>query len=316
MRKKTLGHYYILLRRKIIRPILKNERLSYFLSKHCVKTFLSMFYENWVGRMLNFSHPEDVNQLLMRLSIDAYEDPAQHSLRVRCADKYLVREYVASKGLDDILIPSYGAYGNFDEIDFDKLPNRFVIQTNFGCGQIWICKDKKAADLTVWRKQFDDWMAIEDFGWKTGEWQYNEIPHKLVVTKYLDGLGSTPVIDYKFHCFNGSIYGCLVVYDRVLSGVHSMQLDHYNSEWNRTDSIIESYHPKRRQIDKPNCYEQMIEIAKSLSKDFPYCRVDLYEVEGKVYFGELTFTPQGNVMSYYTGEALADMLHYYQSTQI
>lgn len=310
---KSFEHYYILLRRKIIRPILENEKLAHYISKHCLKTYLTMFYENWEGKRLNLRHPQDFNHQLMKLSLEAYKDTIQHQLRVQCADKYRVREYIMSKGLEDILIPSYGVFDNFDEIDFDKLPNQFVIQYNFGCGLIWICKDKKTADIEKWRKQFNEWNLIKDEGWTTGEWQYSEMPHKLVITKYLDSLGAISLNDYKFHCMHGQVYGCLVVYDRSIDE-HSYQLDHYDIDWHLTDGILPARHPKRREIPKPKCYERMLEIAQILSKDFPYCRVDLYEVDGMVLFGELTFTPQGNVMSYYTDEVLKDMLRFYQQT--
>jgi hypothetical protein len=313
-KNKSLEHYYILLRRRIIRPILQNKKLAYFVSKHCLKTYLAMFYENWLGKRLNMRHPRDINELLMQLSVKTQTDPIQHRLRVQCADKYLVREYVKSKGLEDILIPCYGVYDSFDEIDFEKLPNQFVVQTNFGCGHIWICKDKASSNIEKWHKRFDEWMAIRDFGWESGEWQYAEIPHKLVVTKYLDSLGAISVNDYKFHCMHGQVYGCFAAYDRIPGGDHAVQFDHYDINWNLTDGILPSYHPKRRLIPKPQCFGRMIEIASTLSADFPYCRVDLYEVEGKVLFGELTFTPQGNVMCYYTDEALQDMLKFYNHT--
>lgn len=311
---KSFEHYYIVLRRKIIRPILENEKLAHHISKHCLKTYLSMFYENWVGKRLNLSHPEDINHQLMKLSLEAKHDPIQHQLRVQCADKYLVREYVKSKGLEEILIPSYGVFESFDEIDFGKLPNQFVIQTNFGCGQIWICRNKQSADFEKWRNQFNEWMAIKDFGWKTGEWQYSEIPHKLLVTKYLDNLGSISVNDYKFHCFNSQVYGCFVAYDRDVEAAHDVQFDYYGNDWKLTEAIPTNWHSKRRILPKPKQYDQMVEIAEKLSQDFQYCRVDLYEAEGKVLFGELTFTPQGNVMSYYRDDYLVDMLNFYQKT--
>ena len=301
--------------RSIIRIwMMHKETIAHFLSKHCLKTYLAMFYENWTGKRLNLRHPEDINHQLMRLSLEAYKDPVQHKLRVQCADKYLVREYVKNKGLEDILIPSYGVYDLFDEINFDKLPNQFVIQSNFGCGHIWICKDKAMADFEKWRKQFNEWMAIKDLGWTTGEWQYAEIPHKLVITKYLDSLGAISVNDYKFHCMHGQVYGCFVAYDRDVEGGHDVQFDHYDLDWKLTDGILSSYHPKRREIPKPKHYIRMLEIAQVLSKDFPYCRVDLYEADDQVYFGELTFTPQGNVLSYYTDETVVDMLRFYHKT--
>lgn len=302
--------------RNIIRIwLMHNNTIAHFLSKYCLKTYLSMFYESWTGKRLNYDQPEDINHQLMRLSLEAYKDPVQHKLRVQCADKYLVREYIKRKGLEEILIPCYGIYDSFDEIDFDKLPNQFVIQTNFGCGHIWICKDKKKelSDIEKWHKQFDEWMAIKDFGWQTGEWQYAEIPHKLVITKYLDSLGAISVNDYKFHCFNGQVYGCFAAYDRIPGGDHAVQFDHYDIDWHLTDGIRSYYHPKRREIPRPKCYGRMLEVARILCKDFPYCRVDLYEIEGKVLFGELTFTPQGNVMSYYNTKMLVDMLNFYRN---
>lgn len=301
--------------RNIIRRwLMHNDTIAHFLSKHCLKTYLSMFYTNWTGKRLNLRHPEDINHQLMCLSLEAYKDPIQHKLRVQCADKFLVREYVKLKGLEEILIPCYGVFDSFDVIDFNKLPNQFVIQTNFGCGHIWICKDKKSADIEKWHKQFDEWMAIKDFGWDTGEWQYQEIPHKLVITKYLDSLGAISVNDYKFQCFNGQVYGCFVAYDRIPGVEHGVQFDFYDLDWNLTEQVKPYFHPKRREIPRPQCFEQMVNIARTLSADFPYCRVDLYEIEGKVLFGELTFTPQGNVMSYYHDENLVDMLDFYKKT--
>ena len=273
-----------------------------------------MFYENWLGKRLNLRHPQDMNHQLMKLSLEAYKDPIQHKLRVQCADKYRVREYVASKGLEDILIPSYGVFDTFDDIDFDKLPNQFVVQYNFGCGQIWICKDKDSANIAEWRRQFNEWDSVEEEGMQTGEWHYAEIPHKIVISMYLNSLGTISVNDYKFHCMHGQVYGCFAAYDRVVGVNHGVQFDHYDIDWNLTDAIRPEWHPKRRLIAKPVCYERMLEVCRILSKDFPYVRVDLYEVEGQVLFGELTFTPQGNVLNYYTDETLVDMLNFYQAT--
>ena len=115
---------------------------------------------------------------------------------------------------------------------------------------------------------------------------------------------------------HGKVYGCFAAYDRQVCVDHGVQFDHYDIKWKLTDGIRPGWHPKRREIPKPQCYKQMLVIAQTLSKDFPYCRVDLYEVEGKVLFGELTFTPQGNVMSYYTDEMLQDMLRFYNETKM
>lgn len=278
------------------------------------KKHLGMVYAAIYGRYPNFRHPEDINQQLMAFSLEALNDPIQHQLRVQCADKYRVRDYVKSKGLEDILIPSYGEFDSFDEIDFDNLPNQFVVQYNFGCGQIWICRDKQSEDIEKWRKQFHEWNKVQNEGLDTGEWHYAEIPHKIIVTKYLDSLGAISVNDYKFQCFNGQVYGCFAAYDRMVGVYHGVQFDHYDIDWKLTDGILPSYHPKRREIPKPKHYQRMLEVCRILSKDFPYVRVDLYEADDKVYFGELTFTPQANIMNYYHDDMLVDMLVFYKKT--
>ena len=94
-----------------------------------------------------------------------------------------------------------------------------------------------------------------------------------------------------------------------------MQFDHYDIDWKLTDGILPSYHPKQREIPKPKCYDRMLEVCRILSQEFPYVRVDLYEVDGKVLIGELTLTPQGNVLSYYTDDVVVDMLDFYKKTQ-
>ena len=286
----------------IIRPILRSPVADILSDKQYAK---ALYYANF-GKKLDLNNPVTYNQKLMWRKL--YDHNPIYPTMV---DKFAVREYVREVIGGQYLIPLIEAWDSFDEIDFYKLPNQFVIQTNFGCGHIWICKDKKSADIEIWHKQFDEWMAIKDFGWESGEWQYAEMPHKLVITKYLDSLGALSVTDYKFHCFHGQVYGCLVVYDRGIKSTYGIQLDHYDTDWNLTEEILDSWHPQRREIEKPKSYDRMLEVARTLSADFPYCRVDLYDVDGHVLFGELTFTPHGNVLNYYTDEALVKMLDFY-----
>jgi len=274
----------------------------------------SIWYAYVTGKLPHIRHPRNFNEQLMKLSTEAINDPEQRRLRVLCADKYAVRQYIEEKGCGDILNELYGVYDRFEDIDFSQLPNRFVVKTNYGCGQNLICKDKQSLDMDKWRKQFDEWMAILNFGLTTGEWHYTEIPHKIIVEKYLDSLGNDTMTDYKFHCFHGKVFGCLNVFDREKSA-HGYTLCHYDTQWNQQDYLKPEYNPDHKQIKKPENLDQMLKIAETLSADFPYCRVDLYNLDGQIVFGELTFTPAGNIMAYYSDEALRKMLRFYNETK-
>ena len=273
------------------------------------KDYLKLRYYLTMGKKLDLKHPKTMNEKLQWLKL--HDRNPLYSVLV---DKYEVKDYVRQQIGGEYVIPVYGVWEHFDDIDFEKLPNQFVVQYNFGCGQIWICKDKDSANIAEWRRQFNEWDSVEEEGMQTGEWHYAEIPHKIVISMYLNSLGTISVNDYKFHCMHGQVYGCFAAYDRVVGVNHGVQFDHYDIDWNLTDAIRPEWHPKRRLIAKPVCYERMLEVCRILSKDFPYVRVDLYEVEGQVLFGELTFTPQGNVLNYYTDETLVDMLNFYQAT--
>lgn len=311
-KKKDLEHCYIVLRRKIIRPIMNNQKLSYFISKHCLKTYMAMFYENWIGKRMNFRHPKDFNQILMAQSYAHSKDPEMRRLIPMCTDKYAVREFIESKGYGDILNELYGVYDNVDDIDFDALPDQFVMKMNNACGRNWICTDKSKADWPTIKEQFREWLKDHEFAWFTGEWQYALIQPRIVVEKYLKDLGDESLVDYKLHVVRGKACGFFVCYNRDNDIMHEAAtrqvcFDSYDIDWNRTEDIQPQWHPVRVDIPKPQTLKRIIEIAEDCCKEFPYCRFDVYEVNGKIIFGEMTFTPHGNVLNYYTDEFLKRM---------
>lgn len=274
-----------------------------------------VWYASVNGYFPNFKHPQDFNAQLIAINLAAYRDEEQRKLRIQCADKYAVRQYVADKGLSEILNECYGVYDSFDEIDFEVLPDQFVLKTTNGSGQNYICKDKSKMDKGALKKIFAEWMAAtKDFGLTTGEWHYSQIKPRIIAEKYLSTLGeSTSIIDYKFQCIHGKVYGEFVCYDRIPGMAHHVNFDHYDANWNLTDGIRPEFHKNRRLIDCPKTFAQMKVVAEKLSVAFDYCRVDLYEIDGKIIFGELTFTPAGNMMTYYTQETLIDMQRFYES---
>lgn len=272
----------------------------------------SLWYASREGRLPDLKHPNDFNERLMAINLAAYKNEEQRQKRIIGADKFAVRKYVEDKGFGELLNEIYGVYDKFDDIDFGKLPNKFVIKLTNGSGCNYICKDKSTLDIDMLRSKFVKWMAeVNEYGLTTAEWHYNLIKPRIIIEKYLSTLGENiSLVDYKFHCINNKVYGEYVCYDRVL-GAHKVNYDHYDADWNLTDGVIAAFHPNQRLIAKPQNFERMKQIAESLSEGVEYVRVDLYEVEGKILFGELTYTPMGNFLPY-THERLEDMERFYE----
>lgn len=282
------------------------------------KTMASLWYAIHEGRLPNLRRPKNFSELMMSINLNAMKDPRARFLRIRCADKYAVRDYVKEKGLEHILNECYGVYDSFDEIDFDTLPNQFVLKLTSCCGMNFICRDKSALNVDQLRETVAKWFAAcGDFGLKTAEWHYVEIKPRLIVEKYLSMLGeSLSLIDYKWHCFNGQVYHIQTISERdVKKGSCAFNNDTYNTLWQRTECIKPEYHVNRRLLPKPVCFDEMKRVAETLSKDFEYVRVDLYEIDGKVLFGELTFTPAGCYEFDYKPEYLEDICRFYNDTK-
>ena len=305
---KPLEHYIIVLRRGLIRPLLKNEKIAHYLSKHCLKMYLAMFYENWQGKRMNYSHPQDLNQALIKLSYENSKNPEMRRLLSTCTDKYAVREYIASKGYADTLNELYGVYDNVDDIDFEKLPNQFVMKMNNASGRNYICKNKSECNWSEVKDQFARWLKDHDYAWWTGEWQYQYIEPKIVVEKYLEDLGDTSLIDYKMQVCHGKVIDFFVCYNRdnslTVDGDRDVCYDCYDVNWTRTEEISAHWHRHRKMISMPKNLEQMKKMAEDCCQGMTYCRFDVYETNGKIVFGEMTFTPHGNVLNFYTDEYL------------
>ena len=252
------------------------------------------------SKKLNYRHPKDISEKVMWLT--RYDrDP----LKTRCADKYLVRDYVASKGLEDILIPMIGVWDHASDIDFASLPDKFVLKCNHGSGWNVICTDKSALDIEEAREKLEMWLGMK-YGVDMQEIQYFDIPPKIIGEEFMPFLGGD-VVDYKCHCSKGKVHSCFVAYDRSTVDPHQVCYDHYDIDWNRTDDIKEKFRPNRRLLPKPQRYEDMLKIASKLSEDFPYVRVDLYNCGDKVFFGELTFTPFSGIQSFYKQPMLDEL---------
>ncbi|AYW46870.1 carbonic anhydrase [Tetragenococcus koreensis] len=219
--------------------------------------------------------------------IQWYKVNYRNPLLTVCADKYMVREYVKMKGLAHKLTDLYFVTDDPTKLKIEDLPNNFIIKTTNGSGTNIICKDKFSIDINNIQNKLNNWLNRDIFA-IAREWSYKDIKPKVVVEEYLEDTENSfeGINDYKFFCFNGK--PCYVVFDIDRHSGHKRNI--YDIDWNYID-VNTDRNNFGDIVPKPEGYEEMVNIAKILSEDFPFVRVDLYYVNKKVYFGELTFYP-------------------------
>lgn len=256
-------------------------------------------------RKPNFENPRDLNEKMNWLKF--YGDTSKWA---DLADKYKVREYVKLLGLSDILVKLYGRWKKASDIEWDELPNQFVLKVNNGCGDVLICKDKNKLNKDKVEKKYDKLVKLK-YGDVSGEPHYAKIEPCVIVEELLDitkqPVKTSSLIDYKIWCLNGKPYCVWCAWNRDKHGADTGIYDldwNYHPEW----SIFSNHFRQGNiKLPKPKHFNKMIEIATKLSSGFPILRVDLYEVDEKIYFGELTFTSLGGFMDYLTPKVLEDM---------
>lgn len=252
-------------------------------------------------RIPSLSEPHDLNEKILWLSRHS-----DLSVWTRLSDKYLVREYVKERGLEEILVPMYQHCKSVDDIDFDSLPQQFVIKPTSGSGNVVVVNDKSKVSAETVRNKLKNGTS-RWFGFATGEPHYLDIKNSYVVEVLLPSEGSHGVVDYKIWCFNGKAQACLVCADRNIDK-HKVSVVSYSlPDWQRHPERIYGRYKNDVEVARPRQLERMIEISEKLSAGIPCVRVDLYEVGDKVYFGEMTFTSNGGRMRYFTDEYLLDM---------
>ena len=237
-----------------------------------------------MGFWPDFKHPKRFTEKLQLYKMK-YRNPIMH----QCVDKYEVRKYVESKGLGHILNELYGVYDKVEDIDFNTLPNQFVIKSTTGGGgfNVIVVRDKNTADFNDIRHKISSWNIHKPGQVSAGrEWAYSGMPHtRIIIEKYLENPSKNELIDYKFFCFEGKPY-CVQVDTGRYTGHHQ---NYYDMQWNSLG--VHCSYPEGEQLEMPSQFTLMKEVVSKLSEDFPFVRVDLYDVNGKVYFGELTFYP-------------------------
>lgn len=252
-----------------------------------------IMYRVYTKKKLNLKSPELFNEKLMYLKLNEYNNS---ELVIKCADKFKVQEYVKECGLEHILNPIYETYNDANEIDFEKLPDKFVLKCNHGCGFNIICTDKNKLDKEKAIKTLNKWLKMK-FGKDTRELHYVKINPVIICEKYIETSAGILPNDYKIYCFNGTPRIILTCTERE----KDLRLNFFDTEWNE---LILGHEKNRSEniIEKPTCLKEMLDAAKILSKPFKFVRVDFYDLDGKPVFGELTFTPARCSAAYYNDE--------------
>jgi hypothetical protein len=242
-------------------------------------------FKKEVGRELNLDNPILYNDKMQWLKFNWKDD-----LATLCSDKYLVMDYVRDKGFEDILNDIHGIYESTDEIDINTFPEKFVLKANHGSGWNSICENRENYNWKREKYKLDSWMKL-NYYWKNMEWVYKDIKPRILCEKYLEEKEGEPPIDYKIYCFNGQPQFTYTCIDRHTGVIY----DYYDLDWNKQQVEWGGSCGSNRTIPKPVNYEYMLEIARILSAPFPQARIDLYEVAGKVIFGEITLSPSSGL---------------------
>ena len=275
---------------------------------HNQELIMKLRYKKKMGRKLDLDHPTLFHDKILWM-----EFRTDTSLWTELADKYLVRRFVEARVGKEALNELYGVYDSVGAIDYSRLPQSFVLKTNNGCASHIIVRDKATANLAEIDRKMQYFLNLH-FGELTGQPHYTGIKPLIIAEKLMvqDGDSSIPLNDYKFNCFNGKPVCCHAFTNRQLY-THNVSEMIYDMDWNAHpeyyDQSNAGLHLSDGKQNKPACFDEMKQMAAKLSEGFPFVRVDLYDIDGRPVFGEMTFTP--GLDTYYTLEfqrRLGDMI--------
>ncbi len=280
---------------KIFRPVIK---FCEWLGVHHPILLARIRYYARFKKPLHLKNPQTLNEKILFLSLKT-----DTTLWTRCADKYEVRDYVKECGLEEILIPLIGVWNHATDIDFGKLPDEFVLKATHGSGDVLVVTDKNKINIPQAVKMFEKDLSQQYGALESGH-HYMRINPRMIAEELLhcdfQTQGNT-LVDYKIWCFNGKAKYYFTCSNRTETTVDIMV---YDMDWNPHPECckFEEDHHYGSLVPKPQNLSRMKEIAEILAKPFPCVRIDLYNIDGKIYFGELTFTSYGGMMGYFSNE--------------
>ena len=275
----TIAGFKIKIRKKTKLDKLLERKYDPKLSLRDKKYIIEHQFERAVGYKPNIDNPRSFNEKLQWLKL-YNEDP----LLTKCADKYLVRDYVKEKIGEEYLIPLLGVWDSPDEIDFDKLPEQFVLKVNWGSGQNIIVKDKSKLDIEEAKAKLREWLKPHSNHYYFGfEWCYKNIQPKIIAEKYIEQMNGN-LYDYKFFCFNGKA--------KILEFITDRYTNQANNFFDKNLQKLSLQYDGKRNSDiclKKETTLSIKQLAEKLAQPFNFARTDFYEVNNKIYFGEITF---------------------------
>ena len=263
---------------KLIPPLASKGLLNWMTDK----SLLKLMYKSRMGKSLDLDNPKSYNEKLQWLKL--YD---RNPMYTKLVDKYEVRSHIAETIGKEYLIPLYGVWENPDEIDFDSLPDQFVLKCTHDSGSVIICDDKSKLDKNRVKKKLKKALRF-NFYYHGREWPYKNVKPRIIAEKYmLNAEGSAELTDYKWFCFDGIAKAMFIATDRQTPREET-KFDFFDMEFRHLP--FTNGHPNAtRVIEKPASFALMRELAERVSQDIPHVRVDFYEADGQVYFGEMTF---------------------------
>ena len=261
--------------------------MLYFLSKKSARrlsdeTYLKLLYSAKLRKQLDIEDPKTFNEKLQWLKL--YDRKPIYTTMV---DKFASKQYVSERIGEEYVVPALGGpWYSFDEIDFDALPDKFVLKTNHDSGGVMLCRDKATFDKEKARGFFERHLN-KNYFWSCREWPYKNVKPCIFAEKYMEDSQTGELRDYKFFCFDGEVRALYVASERHKKG-EEVKFDYFDADFHHIDCL--QMHPNATtQPEKPEHFDRMKHLASILSKGFPHLRVDFYESNGALYFGELTF---------------------------
>ncbi|MEI6555560.1 MAG: ATP-grasp fold amidoligase family protein [Paludibacter sp.] len=265
----------------------KNYVTDFFLN-YCLsdKVYLKFRYKQVFGRKLDFKNPLSFNEKIQWLKM--YDrNPEYHKM----VDKYTAKDYVAGIIGEEYIIPTYGAWDRFEDIDFDQLPDQFVLKCNHDAASTVLCKDKKTFDYTAAKKKLNKAVKQDYYRYQNRQWAYKGVKRKIMAEKYMVDSGREELEDYKFLVFNNKVKCSFVCTDRY-SG-NGLKITFFDENWEKLP--FERHYKTEDSLPKPPNYDKMVELSEKIAEKVgaPFVRIDFYDILNKIYFGEITFYPGG-----------------------
>ena len=258
------------------------------------KLYIRCLFREQLGYWPNLNNPKSFNEKLQWLKL--YDRKPIYTTMV---DKYAVKKYVADRIGEEYIIPTLGVWDKFDDIDFDVLPDQFVLKCTHDSGGLVICKDKSKLDIDQARKKIEKSIS-NDYYLQGREWPYKNVKRRIIAEAYMEDSQVNELRDYKFFCFNGCPKYCQVISNRsIAETIDFYDMDWKHQEFNGLSLPRKPFPTSTIPISEPRPFGKMKEIVALLSKDIPFVRVDLYCIGKRIYFGEMTFYPACGYGTFY-----------------